>query len=145
MCIHIARQRLCKYIPARANARKNRTSIAWQRISKHASITIEAVFSVRSVQSGYKEVLGSIESSRVEWRVEFREASLPGHEFSWQLQNNGKKWIGLRKEDFMCDLKWHWDCYKSVAWIRLVKAENPSACAAVNCEVCRSAVAPYYL
>jgi hypothetical protein len=32
-----------------------------QRLGKHASLTIEAVFSAWSVQSGYKEVLSSIE------------------------------------------------------------------------------------
>jgi hypothetical protein len=32
----IARQRLGKYIPAGVNARNNMTSIARQRISKHA-------------------------------------------------------------------------------------------------------------
>jgi hypothetical protein len=53
-CIPIARQRLGKHIPAEANARNNKTSIAGQRISKRASLTIEAVFSVWSVQSGYK-------------------------------------------------------------------------------------------
>jgi hypothetical protein len=48
-------------------------------------------------------------SSSREWRVEFRDASLPGYEhgieFTWQLQNNGKKGTKLEKEDFMCDLK----------------------------------------
>jgi hypothetical protein len=44
-CTPIARQRLRKHIPVRANAGKNRTSIPRQRISKHASLTIEAVFS----------------------------------------------------------------------------------------------------
>jgi hypothetical protein len=39
-------------------------SIARQRISKHASLIIEAVFSAWSVQSGYKEVFGSIEQYR---------------------------------------------------------------------------------
>jgi hypothetical protein len=62
-CIPIARQRLSKHIPARANVRKSRTSIGRQRINKHASLTIEAAFSVGSVQSGYKEVFGSIENS----------------------------------------------------------------------------------
>jgi hypothetical protein len=56
----IARQRLGKHIPAGANARNNKTSIAMQRISQHVSLKIEAVFSVWSVQSGCKEVFGSI-------------------------------------------------------------------------------------
>jgi hypothetical protein len=30
------------------------------------------------------------------------------------LRRNGKEWIRLCKEDFMCDLKLQWDCYKSV-------------------------------
>jgi hypothetical protein len=63
-CTSIVRQRLGKHIPARATARKNRTSTARQRISKHASLIIEAVFSVGSVQSDYKEVFGSIEQYR---------------------------------------------------------------------------------
>jgi hypothetical protein len=33
----------------------------------------------------------------------------------------------------------------SVAWIRLVKTENPSVCVTVNSEVCISAIALYYL
>jgi hypothetical protein len=57
----IARQRLGKHIPTGANELNNRTSVARQRISKHASLTIEAVFSAWSVQSGYKEVFGNIE------------------------------------------------------------------------------------
>jgi hypothetical protein len=66
--------------------------------------------------------------------VELRDANLPGYELgsrgielSRQLQNNGKK--GIRR------------CYKSVARIRLMKTEDPSMCATVNCKLCRSAIA----
>jgi hypothetical protein len=55
----IARQRLGKHIPAQAYARNNRTYIARQRTSQHASLTIEAVFSVGSMELDYKEVFGS--------------------------------------------------------------------------------------
>jgi hypothetical protein len=40
----IARQRFGKQVPAEVNAVNNRKSIARQRISKHAFLTIEAVF-----------------------------------------------------------------------------------------------------
>jgi hypothetical protein len=46
---------------------------------------------------------------------------------------HGNKGIRLSKKDSMCDLKLQWDCYKSVARIRLVKIENPSGCVTVNC------------
>jgi hypothetical protein len=57
----IARQRFGKHIPARTKARKHKTSIARQLISKQASLSIEAVFPVGSVQSSYEEVFGSRE------------------------------------------------------------------------------------
>jgi hypothetical protein len=60
-CIPIVRHPLGKHIPAGANARKNRTSIARQRINKQSSlVTMEAVFSTLYVQSGYKEVSSRI-------------------------------------------------------------------------------------
>jgi hypothetical protein len=62
-----------------------------------------------------------------------------------QPQNNGRKGIRLRKEDFLVWFEWSWDCYNSVARIRLVKTENPNACVTVNCKVCRSAIALYCL
>lgn len=39
----------------------NKTSTAGQRISKRSSLTVEAVFSMWSVQSGYKLVFGGTE------------------------------------------------------------------------------------
>jgi hypothetical protein len=39
----IVKQRLGKHIPARTKAHKNRTFIARQRISKHASLTVEVM------------------------------------------------------------------------------------------------------
>jgi hypothetical protein len=60
-CIPITRPRLGKHIPEQAHARNNRTSVARQWISKHSPLTTEAVFSALFVQSGYKEVFGSIE------------------------------------------------------------------------------------
>jgi hypothetical protein len=84
MCIPIARQRLGKHIPAEANARNNRTSIARHRISKHASLTIEAMFSVWSVQIGCKEALSSrVSNEVVENWVEF---------WRWQFKVIEKKW-----------------------------------------------------
>jgi hypothetical protein len=40
----------------------------------------------------------------------------------------------------MCNLKWQWDCYESIARIRLVKTEKPSAC--VTAQISDSAVLP---
>jgi hypothetical protein len=55
-CRPIARQRLGKHIHAGGNARDNRTSIAGQRRSKHASPTIAAVCGpCRGVIEGYRQ------------------------------------------------------------------------------------------
>jgi hypothetical protein len=53
-CLPIDRQRLGQHIPAQANARDNRTSIARQRRGKHASSTVWVMFPVGSVPRGYK-------------------------------------------------------------------------------------------
>jgi hypothetical protein len=83
-------QRLSKHITAKAKERNNRMSIVRQRISKHDSLKIEAVFSAWSMQSDCTEVFSS--------RVQCRDASLSEYEVSsrgikinWQLRNNGKK------------------------------------------------------
>jgi hypothetical protein len=83
-CIPIARQQLGKHIPAGTNARDSRTSIARQRRSKHASSTIEAMFSVWSVPRGYKRTQ-SEDTTKHGSRVEFRDAGLPGYELGIEL------------------------------------------------------------
>jgi hypothetical protein len=81
-----------------------------QRRCKHTFPTIERLCFLRGPCKGV------IRKSAVEKNiVEFRDASMPGYELgsrgiesclrNWQLQNNGKKGIRLREEDFMCDLK----------------------------------------
>jgi hypothetical protein len=60
------------------------------------------------------------------------------------LRRNGKKRIRLWKKTLYA-LQWRWDCYKFVARVRLVKTENISMCVTVNCKVCRSSIALYFL
>jgi hypothetical protein len=74
-CIPITRQRLGKHIFHNAYKCNRRTIFARQRTSKHASLTIEAVFSVWSDPRGYKSTQSEDalkHSSRIEkWSVEF--------------------------------------------------------------------------
>jgi hypothetical protein len=104
--------------------------IARQRRGKQTPSTIQAVFSVGYVQSGYK-------------RVEFR---------SWQLYEY-RTVVGMRTRmriegverslsatsglDVCCNYR---DCHKSVARIRLVKTEKTLRVVMI-CEVGRSAIA----
>jgi hypothetical protein len=78
-----------------------------QRRCKHAFPTTERLCFLRGP---FKLVIkkSSIEKNG----VEFRDASLPGYELrsrgielSWQLQNNGKRGIRLRKEGFNYNFK----------------------------------------
>jgi hypothetical protein len=139
-CMSIVRQRLG--IPVEATARNNRTSIARQGISKEVTLKVGSVFSEWSMQSGYREVSNWEESVIRSWESSVeKRLDIENWVELWRWQSNGKKGIRLWKENFMCDLKWQWDCYKSVARIRLVKTENPSACVTVKCKVCRLAIA----
>jgi hypothetical protein len=87
-CIPIVRQGLGKHIPAQADSRDNRTC-------KHASSTIQAVFSVGSVPRVYKWTEDATEYRRVV--VEFRDASLPEIELC-QVFGIGSCRIMERKE-----------------------------------------------
>jgi hypothetical protein len=133
----IARQRFSRHIPSEAYTHNNRTSIARQRISKQAFSTMKRLCFLRGPCRGViKEQRRSLELVVVgNW------VSSSGNCSRRWLRKNGTKWIRTRKEDFMCDLKLQWDCYKSVARKRLMKTENPSACGTVNCKVCKSAIA----
>jgi hypothetical protein len=71
-CIPIARQRVAKHVTAEANAWNNRTFIARLRRGKQDLSIIQTVFSVGSVQIGYK-------------RVEFRTWQFSSVELSVQL------------------------------------------------------------
>jgi hypothetical protein len=55
-CMPTARQRAAKHISAKANALSNRTCIARQRRGNRALSTIQAVFTVGTVQNVYKIV-----------------------------------------------------------------------------------------
>jgi hypothetical protein len=71
----------------REPTRKNRTSIVRQRISKHASLTTEAVFSAWSVRSGYKEAFNWA-AHNINRVVSFetpacRDMSLGAEELNW--------------------------------------------------------------
>jgi hypothetical protein len=121
----------------------SRTSVATQWISKCTSLTVEAVFSAWSMQSGWK--CSAVES---EVKVKFQDASLPGYEHGIELSRVfviGSCRI-MAREELGCEKRSSYVISsdsvtdKSVASIRLVKAENPSACVTMNCEVCRSAI-----
>jgi hypothetical protein len=64
-------------------------------------------------------------------------------------------WPEQELEDIVCDVTCavvhrHWECetfivdvLRSVARRRLVKTENSSACATVNCKLCKSVIGLY--
>jgi hypothetical protein len=127
------------------------TSVAMQQRCKQAFPTTERLCFLRGP---CKVVIKKSSVETDQWRAESSRVSRrqpagiwvwDHRKLSWQLQNNDKKEIRRWKEDFMCDLKWQWDCYKSVARIRLVKIEKPSACETVNYKVCRSEIVLYCL
>jgi hypothetical protein len=90
--------------------RRKPTHTARQRISTHASLTIEAVFSAWSVQSAYKEVFSSIGwSEESSFKTGYQLALEFSRLFGTGSCRNIKTGIRLWQADFMCDLKWQWD------------------------------------
>jgi hypothetical protein len=86
------------------------------------------VSSARSAPRLYNEDL-----TQLEWELGRR-----------RFRRNRKKGIVLCQES-TCDLKLQWDSVKPVARIRLVKTENPGACATANWRVYRIAIVLYYV
>jgi hypothetical protein len=87
---------------------------------------------------GQRRSLEGVENSSRENGVEFSR---------WQsewLRGNCKKGSRRCKEDFMYEFRLQWDCDKSVARIRLVKAEYPSACATAKWKFFRTAIKPIF-
>jgi hypothetical protein len=120
------------------------TSVAMQQRCKHAFPTRERLCFLRGPckKEFSREELNRVSRRQLAriWAWEQRNWTKSSLR-NWQLQNNGKKGIGLWKEDFICDLKLRWGCNKSVVRIRLVTTQNPSACGTLNCKVCRIVIA----
>jgi hypothetical protein len=122
------------------------TKTDWLTVSRNVTLTLTVKQNISGQNRSSREKVSRVSRRRPAriWARDQRnwtESSVR----NWQLQNNGKKEIRLWKEDFMCDMKWQWDCYKSVARIRLVKNKNSLACGTMNWKVCRIAIALYCL
>jgi hypothetical protein len=89
----IARQRIGKHIPAGANKPNNRTSIPRQRTSKHASLTIVAVFLCDPRRGVIKEHNQKTRPSRV---VELRSEESSFGTPAYQDVRSGSRGIELR-------------------------------------------------
>jgi hypothetical protein len=128
-----------------------RTAVAVERLGKHVSAETNsrnkrrAVFSVRSVQRGYKK-----RKRRSFKAVEFRDTSLPVYELgsrvvelrhqNYWVRFSGIESVAVKRRLYVC-CSYRETVMKSVARIRLLKTENPSLYATVNWKVCRSEVA----
>jgi hypothetical protein len=111
-CIPIARQRVGKHIPAtHLPATIGRPLLGNGQVNTH-SWQHNIVFSVGSVQSGYKCSAGQESRSRFigvqnSSRKEIGSSSADG---SWRwLRRNGKKGIRWCQGDSTCNLKLQWD------------------------------------
>jgi hypothetical protein len=80
-----------------------------------------------SIMRLYNEDLMQLESE-LSWVLDLAVAAE-----NWDSQQSRRLRIMAWKEldcakKTSCVLQWQWDCYKSIARIRLVKTENPSVC-----------------
>jgi hypothetical protein len=114
------------------------TPIARQRVGKHIPVTQAhttgrllqsngTVNTLSTTEDGVFRGVGPEAIQRESDAAGMRTGSSSGDASRSWLRRNGKKRIRVWQEDFRCDLKLQWDYEKSVARIRLVKTENPSA------------------
>jgi hypothetical protein len=138
-----------------------RTAVVMEQLSKHVSAgantrnTRRAMFSMRSVPRGYRN---DKEERLIQLSFETpgcQNMSLGAEKLNWGIriiECSSVELVGwLWREDLACNFKTscmlqlQWDCYKSVARIRLVKTEDTYMRVTVNCKICRSVIALYCL
>jgi hypothetical protein len=128
-CIPIARQRLGKHVLAVNASTIEKLFSMWSE--PRPLLCNGALNTPKTIRDNRRQCFpwgpcrvvikkNSIEQHRVESRVSERQIAgiWAWEQRNWiesslrncQLQNNGKKGIRRCKENFMCDLKWRWDC-----------------------------------
>jgi hypothetical protein len=112
-CIPIARQGVGKHVPAEANARNNRTSIATQRSCKYASLTIE--------DGVFRGVCAEEFSwSQSELQVQFSVGHGRGKFVVEEELEVGLWRLNVWFEDFVCAVvQWYPECYSYSSCVKI--------------------------